>query len=101
MLQQYRAAWEARDADAVARVQRLTSDALDSVRATLRSAEEYRMSLDVQNVVVDPDGQHARARATIARTYNPRAGNPIRVPPTTSTFTLEKRDGRWLITAIK
>ena len=101
VLQQYRAAWESRDADAVARVQRLSSEALGRVRQTLESAEEYRMALDIQSVVVEPDGRRARARASIARTYNPRAGNPVRIPAATSTFTLEKRDGSWVITGIK
>jgi TonB family protein len=101
VLQDYRSAWESRDADAVARVQRLSSDALRQVRQTLESAEAYRMALDVQSVVVEPDGQRARARASIARTYMPRVGSAMKIPAATSTFTLEKRDGRWVITAIR
>jgi TonB family protein len=101
VLQDYRSAWESRDVDAVARVQVLTADGLKQVRNTLESAEAYRMALDVQSVVVEPDGQRARARASIVRTYTPRVGSAMRVPATTSTFTLEKRDGRWMITAIQ
>jgi serine/threonine-protein kinase len=101
VLQDYRSAWESRDADAVARVQRLSSDALRQVRNTLESAEAYRMALDVQSVVVEPDGQRAHARASIVRTYTPRVGSTMKIPAATSTFTLEKRDGRWVITGIK
>ena len=77
------------------------ADGLRQVRSTLDAADAYRMVVDIQNVVVEPDGRHARVRASINRTYDPRAGTAIRLPATTSTFTLEKREGRWVITAIK
>jgi TonB family protein len=101
VLKQYESAWESRDADAVARVQRLSPDALKRVRDNLESVEEYSLTLTIQSLVVDPDGRRARAVASIARSFRQSRRSTVKFPDATSTFTLEKRDGRWVITAIK
>ncbi|MEX2663412.1 MAG: TonB family protein, partial [Vicinamibacterales bacterium] len=101
VLKQYESAWESRDADAVARVQRLSPDALKRVRDNLESVEEYSLTLTVQSLVVDPDGRRARAVASIARSFRQSRRSTVKFPTATSTFTLEKRDGRWVITAIQ
>lgn len=101
VLSQYQAAWESRDAEAVGRLQRLSSGALDRVRETLESAAEYSMTIGVKSVTVEPDGRRARATASVARRFRPRVGRAQTIPAVTSTFTLEKREGRWVITDIR
>jgi serine/threonine-protein kinase len=100
-LKRYEAAWEARDAAAVARVHDLSASDLSSVRGTLANAREYAMDIDVKDIRLDLDGRRATAICRVSRRFDARVGGTFNPPPATNTFTLERRGDAWIITSLK
>ncbi len=101
-LKRYEAAWQARDAAAVARVHQLGGDELARVRGTFSEASEYVMRVEVQNIRLDPDGRHATATCRVSRRFKARVGGRWFTPPAaTHTFTLERRGDGWIITSMR
>ena len=101
-LKRYEAAWESRDAAAVARLQQLSGDELSRVRDTLAGAREYAMTIDVKNIRMEPDARRATATCSVTRRFRARVGDRLFEPPTaTQTFTLERRGDGWVITSVR
>jgi TonB family protein len=100
-LRRYEAAWESRDAAALARVQQLSGDEHARVRATMTGAVEYGMEIAVQSIQLEPDGRRATAVCSIARRFRPRIGGKAEQRTATNTLTLERRGDAWIIVGIR
>jgi TonB family protein len=100
-LKRYEAAWEARDADAVARVHDLSRDDLARIRSSLAGARQYAMEIEVKDIRPDPDGRRAVAMCVVTRRYAPRVGAAMEPRSATNTFTFERRGDAWIITSIQ
>jgi serine/threonine-protein kinase len=91
VLDEYRAAFETRNADALRAVQPgVDYDAMKSVFATVTG---YTVRIDVREVVVTGDSGLARCVVT----YNPVPKPAGRIQPVPTTFHLRRRGDVWLI----
>jgi hypothetical protein len=100
-LRQYEAAWEALDADALARVQVLSASGVATVRKTMADAEKYSMDIAVENIAIDPKGQAATVRCTVTRNFRSKAVDRSERVQLPTTMQLEKRGDGWVITSIR
>jgi hypothetical protein len=91
VLDEYRAAFETRNADALRTVQPgVDYDAMKSVFATVTG---YTVRIDVKEVTVSGDTGLARCVVT----YNPVPKPAGRIQPVPTTFHLRRRGDVWLI----
>ena len=100
-LRRYQAAWEALDLAALQRVQALSDDQAERVRATMAGARSYLIEMTVEEVTVDPGGRAASARCMVRRRFQPRSGFSREVPPARETIRFEKRGDAWIITNLQ
>ena len=99
-MRRYQAAWESLDADALARVQALSASAVATVRSSMQSTETYQLTVDVQDIAVDPSGRSAVVRCVISRRFTPKVGRAeSRSGP--ATIQLERRGESWVIVNIR
>jgi TonB family protein len=100
VLARYKAAWEALDVDALARVRALSSGEAAQVRAMMSNANRYRLDMNVQDITVDPGGRSATVKATSTHTVDMKIGR-ARPQTVTNVIHLEKRGEGWIITSIQ
>ena len=100
-LRGYQAAWQALDLSALQRVQALSEEQAERVRATMAGARSYLIEVTVQDITIDPSGKTASARCMVRRRYQPRSGFSRDVPPTSETIRFEKRGDAWIITNLQ
>jgi len=100
-LRRYQAAWQALDLAALQRVQALSDDQADRVRATMAGARSYVVEMTVEDITVDPSGRTASARCMVRRHFQPRSGFSREVPPARETLRFEKRGDAWIITNLQ
>jgi TonB family protein len=100
VLAQYKAAWEALDIDALARVRSLSSGEAAQVRAMMSNANRYRLDMNVQDIAVDSGGRAATVKATSTHTVDMKIGR-ARPQTVTNVIHLEKRGESWIITSIQ
>lgn len=99
-LRLYQAAWEALDAAALERVQRLSGLEAARVRESMAAAQAYGMQIDIQDLQVSLDGRRATAVCRVARRFTPRVGRATDQGGV-STFRLEKQGDTGIIVSIR
>jgi len=100
-LRRYQAAWQALDLAALQRVQALSADQVERVRATMEGARSYLVEASVDKITIDPGGRTASAQCTIRRHFQPRSGLSRDVPARVETIRFEKRGDAWIITNLQ
>jgi hypothetical protein len=101
-LKAYEAAYAAMDIDALRRVMVLSDDETRRLRGTFADASKYSVSVRVEAIIPAPDGRRATVNCVVSRAISARGGGqPPRVPPTPTVFTLEQRGAGWVITSTK
>jgi TonB family protein len=101
VLRRYQAAWQALDLAALQRVQALSSDQVERVRATMAGARSYVVDVNVESITIDPSGRTASAQCVIRRHFQPRSGLSREVPARAETIRFEKRGEAWTITDLQ
>ena len=99
-MQRYKAGYEALDAKAIAAVQPTLNVAELQSRLNQFSKLSYDVKLDVDGVVIAPDGQNASVTASETFRYTPKIGNPF-VRAGTAVFAMRKAAGAWTVQSVK
>jgi hypothetical protein len=101
MFRLYEGAWASLDPDALRRVQDLTNADVSRVRASMNDARQFQVTVQIQNIRLEPDGRHAVVTAGVRRVMMPKKDAKPTDISTNSTFTLEKRGDAWVIVTLR
>jgi hypothetical protein len=102
LLEAYKAAYTAKDIDALRRVQALSSSEARAIRNELAAASQYRVSLEKADIKVSPDGRTATVTADVHRTITgTRGGSGFNRENGVKVFALERRKDAWVIVSVR
>jgi serine/threonine-protein kinase len=96
LIQQYSQAFEQRSAEALRQIWPTIGNKYDKYKSAFSMAKAYRVMVQIENVVVAPDGEQATVNASLAIEYTPRGGPPVSRRDK-AVFQLVKANGMWTI----
>jgi hypothetical protein len=101
LLQQYQAAYRAKDLKALQQLQRLSPVEARAIKAEFDEALDYRIRIDNVDIKVAPDGRRAVVNARLTRVVTARGRGKMLDETLVRGFTLEKDRGNWVIVTVR